>query len=251
MRRYRRTSSPTTMLEDLQWNSLQARRKSARLTMLYKIKHNIVYTEGLRGKLQPAPTRARRSHDRQLVRPVCKTLYRKASFLPRTISDWNLLPQVAVEASTIDTFVSMVSERMWQPKTLAGGLDPWPPISDRIINEMIVVASTGRGRGSWIWFWKRSKSKIIPSYLRNCSLAYVITWMANLHRCTLALLQHTVRQIQTWSAVASGATQSSPRHSRPDAPSEKRKSTVVCPVRKSAVMDGQAKHTTIAVSEAW
>ncbi|CAH1237859.1 Hypp5461 [Branchiostoma lanceolatum] len=52
MRRYRHTSSPTEMLKDLGWASLQVRRRTARLAMPYKIQHSIISTEGLKDKLQ-------------------------------------------------------------------------------------------------------------------------------------------------------------------------------------------------------
>ncbi|KAI8500850.1 hypothetical protein Bbelb_216680 [Branchiostoma belcheri] len=110
MRRYRQTSSPTEMLEDLNWPSLQARRKTARLAMLYRIQHNIVCTDGLRGKLQPAPVRERRVHGQQFVQPGGRTQYRMASFLPRRVKEWNALPQTTVEATSVDTFVSRASK---------------------------------------------------------------------------------------------------------------------------------------------
>ncbi|CAH1270927.1 Hypp4515 [Branchiostoma lanceolatum] len=97
------------MLEDLGWASLQSRRRTARLAMLYKIQHGIVSTEGLKSKLQLAPSRRRRAHAQQLVQPVGRTDYRKESFLPRTVRDWNTLSPTAVEADNVDTFVSRVS----------------------------------------------------------------------------------------------------------------------------------------------
>ena len=52
MQQYRRTSSASAMIEDLKWTSLQDRRKTARLAMLYII-HNIIATDGIKNKLQP------------------------------------------------------------------------------------------------------------------------------------------------------------------------------------------------------
>ena len=109
MRRYHNTSSPTTMLEELKWPSLQDRRRTARLSMLYKIRNDLVSTQGIKASLSPAPPRRRRGHDQQLTIPQCRTQYRQQAFLPRTIRDWNELPQDAVEAKTIDTFVSRAS----------------------------------------------------------------------------------------------------------------------------------------------
>ena len=41
--------------EDLKWTSLQGRRKTARLAMLYRIHNNIIATDGIKNKLQPPP----------------------------------------------------------------------------------------------------------------------------------------------------------------------------------------------------
>ena len=42
-------------IEDLKWTSLQGRRKTARLAMLYRIHNNIIATDGIKNKLQPPP----------------------------------------------------------------------------------------------------------------------------------------------------------------------------------------------------
>eukprot|EP00745_Piridium_sociabile_P031749 TRINITY_DN52766_c0_g1_i5.p1 TRINITY_DN52766_c0_g1~~TRINITY_DN52766_c0_g1_i5.p1 ORF type:complete len:113 (-),score=25.06 TRINITY_DN52766_c0_g1_i5:138-476(-) len=109
MRRYHNISSPTVMLEELKWPSLQDRRRTARLSMLYKIHNDLVITEGIKASLRPAPPRRRRGHDHQFAIPQCKTQYRQQAFLPRTIKDWNVQTQDVVEAKTIDTFVSRAS----------------------------------------------------------------------------------------------------------------------------------------------
>ena len=51
----------------------------------------------------------RRTHCQQLSLITTRTLYRGSSFLPRTIRDWNSLSTDAVEATTVDTFVSHAS----------------------------------------------------------------------------------------------------------------------------------------------
>ncbi|XP_076461755.1 uncharacterized protein LOC143294209 [Babylonia areolata] len=74
MRRYHNTSSPTAMLEELKWSILQDRRRTARLSMLYKIHNNLVSTEGIKASLRPAPPRRRRGHDQQFAIPQCRTV---------------------------------------------------------------------------------------------------------------------------------------------------------------------------------
>ena len=58
---HKKTSSVTTMLNDLKWPSLEKRRKATRLTNLYKIKNNKAKVQCK--ELEPAPARSRRAHD--------------------------------------------------------------------------------------------------------------------------------------------------------------------------------------------
>ena len=106
---YHRTTSVKTLLNTLEWTSLEDRRKTARLAMLFKIKHDLVACTDLKRQMIPASDRARRGHDQQYVPLTTTTKYRRQSFLPRTISDWNALPQDTTEATTLDTFLSRVS----------------------------------------------------------------------------------------------------------------------------------------------
>ena len=59
--RYRNTSSVTSMIEHLEWESLETRRVKHQLTMLFKIKHDIV--DILANEyLTPASNRTRSQH---------------------------------------------------------------------------------------------------------------------------------------------------------------------------------------------
>lgn len=53
--------------------------------------------------------RQRRGHSQHFNLVTCRTQYRSAAFLPRTVRDWNALPAAAVEACTVVTFVSRAS----------------------------------------------------------------------------------------------------------------------------------------------
>ena len=59
-------------------------------------------------KIRPAPIRDRRAHPQQLVKIQGKQKYRSESFLPKTIREWNTLPESTVAADTLDTFKSRV-----------------------------------------------------------------------------------------------------------------------------------------------
>ncbi len=110
LNRYRNTSSVGNMLETLGWPTLQKRRQTSRLTMLHKIHNGLVHCPGLRAKLVPLPPRQRRGHDNQFTLITCRTQYRGSSFMPRTVKEWNQLPQETVSASTVDTFVSRAAQ---------------------------------------------------------------------------------------------------------------------------------------------
>ena len=104
--RYHNTSSVTCMIDALQWPSLQHRRKINRLAMLKKfLDHDAIFNMK---KIRPAPIRPRRAHSQQLVKIRGKQEYRTESFLPKTIREWNALPETTIAADTLDTFKSRV-----------------------------------------------------------------------------------------------------------------------------------------------
>ena len=95
------------MLQTLEWSSLAQRRKNARLGMMYKITNNLVKVKCK--NLVKQPTRSRRTHSQTYNRIVCKTEARLQSFFPKTIREWNGLPEEAVSAGTVDTFMKKVA----------------------------------------------------------------------------------------------------------------------------------------------
>lgn len=97
-----RTSSVTEMIEKLKWPSLEQRRKAARLTTFYKITKGEVKVACK--ELKHAPSRSRRGHNQQYSREANRKDIRHHSFFPRTIRDWNNLPQHIVDAKTADAF---------------------------------------------------------------------------------------------------------------------------------------------------
>ena len=107
---YRNTSSVTTMMNDLGWETLQRRRKVNRLTMMYKIvnKHVAIPPKDH----IPSNTRNSRtvvcSHSAQLlVRSVDIENYR-SSFFPKTIIEWNNLGKELVDCQSVLSFKAAV-----------------------------------------------------------------------------------------------------------------------------------------------
>ena len=88
------TGSMTNIINSLKWKTLQQKRKENRLLLLYK---------GLRCKakipindLQGTTARGRNQREITFNVPYARTDIYKNSFIPRTIRDWNKLPQATI-----------------------------------------------------------------------------------------------------------------------------------------------------------
>ena len=108
--RYRRTSSVNDMLQDLAWPSLQERRKQIRLSTFYQYHHKLIHIDS---KYTPTPSTLRlsRRQNNSIAYniPPGTPNYRKHTFFPRTIPEWNHLPEEIVTAETLDLFKSRLS----------------------------------------------------------------------------------------------------------------------------------------------
>ena len=110
LNRHKKTDSVDAMLRELKWDTLQERRKQARLNMLYKINNGLAKVRSK--KLVKLPERAgRRGHGEMFQRIECKTNYRSESFLPKTIRDWNSLPETTVQAPSLGAFSARAAKR--------------------------------------------------------------------------------------------------------------------------------------------
>ena len=89
------------MVKDIGWESLQDRRYTARLSLLYKIQHGLVDIEGPR-YLKPNDSRTSGQRELFQERINCDVYYN--SFFPHTIKDWNDLSRDITEASTLEEF---------------------------------------------------------------------------------------------------------------------------------------------------
>ena len=101
------TSSVDTMLQHLQWPTLEERRKTSRLTLLYKISNNEVNINADH-KLLPPDRLSRNMNANSFQLPACKTTVRKESFYPRTIKDWNTLPTSVTAAVSLESFKGLL-----------------------------------------------------------------------------------------------------------------------------------------------
>ena len=97
---YRRTSSVSSMLQQLQWPTLQERRAQAKVTMMYRIVYQLVDVP----TTYLIPISSIRGHGLNYLVPYARTQIYQRSFFPDTIRLWNSLPQSVVSCPTIDSF---------------------------------------------------------------------------------------------------------------------------------------------------
>ena len=102
--RFHNTSSVTSMLDYLKWNSLDTHRNIAKVTAVH---NNRQY-----GRHQSRPlshhTRCSLTSGLQYQTFSASTDYFKFSFFPHTVVLWNTLPPDIVSASSLDQFKSQI-----------------------------------------------------------------------------------------------------------------------------------------------
>lgn len=103
LKRYHNTSSVSNMLQDLGWRSLEQRRADARLFVLYKIHRGHVPINASK-YLQPMTRRSRHSHNNSFIPISTSTSCHQLSFYPRTITQWNSLPQCIFDTDDLNSF---------------------------------------------------------------------------------------------------------------------------------------------------
>jgi len=101
--RYHNTSSVTSMLEHLQWETLESRRTKAKLTMVYKITNDLVDIP-VSKYLSPGSSRTRANHTIKFLPLSTSTSYYRHSFFPSIIATWNNLPASIAESPDLVSF---------------------------------------------------------------------------------------------------------------------------------------------------
>ena len=100
---YGRTSSVIDLLANLGWDTLQKRRDIARLSVMYRIVHELVDIP-VEPFLTPS-TSMTRGHDSRFHQIRTLNTTYQHSFFPGTIVFWNQLPQTAVsQTTTLEAF---------------------------------------------------------------------------------------------------------------------------------------------------
>ena len=101
--RYHNTSSVATMLNDLQWETLEARRANFRIAMMFRIIHGYVAVPP-DVYFHPSRGRTRQNHEHYILPQHAPTDYLKGTFFVATIPLWNALPSQIVSAPSLEAF---------------------------------------------------------------------------------------------------------------------------------------------------
>lgn len=104
---YKRTSSVSHMLNELEWFSLKNRRTANRLTILLKARMGLLPLP-VDDLLQPLSRPSRHSHANAYKTPTANKNCLKFSFLHQTVADWNNLPYHITTETDIAKFKNKV-----------------------------------------------------------------------------------------------------------------------------------------------
>ena len=108
---YGRQSSVHNMLNDLNWSPLELRRREARLTMFYKIINDLIAIPA-EDYVTQLSSRTCAGASGNNFRPITSNTNVSAnSFFPRTVKDWNNLPDSIKSAVTINQFKSELANQ--------------------------------------------------------------------------------------------------------------------------------------------
>ena len=106
---YNTRASVTQMMKKLNLDPLQDRRQTARLTLMFKVMHDLVNVPPDDLDLKPADGRTRASHSLKLHHLQPSTKEHRNSFATRTIPEWNRLPACVAEAGSLDIFKNQLA----------------------------------------------------------------------------------------------------------------------------------------------
>ena len=95
-------------LTELNWLSLELRRKYLCLLQLYKIIHGYSDVDYSAYVDLTGPTRTRSNHDLKIRPKAARTNYFKFSFFNRYVNDWNSLPNSVMSASSLSSFKTLL-----------------------------------------------------------------------------------------------------------------------------------------------
>ena len=110
---YKRCSSVTEMIKELEWPSLSERRTAGRLTMVYKILNGLVAIPP-EEFFNRSTSRTRKNHNLTLLTYQPRGNVDKFAFVQRSIPEWNKLPGSVVHANSLDHFQGLLLKHLSQ-----------------------------------------------------------------------------------------------------------------------------------------
>ena len=102
----------TLIKQQINMDTLSARRQSHRLSLLYKITNNHIDINKHEYLQHSNTHRTRNSHTQKYQTYHNNTDTYKFSYFPRTIVDWNKLPQHVIDSTSINTFLNRLDNHM-------------------------------------------------------------------------------------------------------------------------------------------
>lgn len=104
-------SSVTRMMQQLDWKPLANRRKITRLSIFQKAcqGHLAIPIENL---LHPVTRPTRKTHSKAFINISTKTDIYKYSFIPRTVTEWNLLPDSIIQTQDTKAFKEQLKHHL-------------------------------------------------------------------------------------------------------------------------------------------
>ena len=110
---YRRTSSVSSMMQDLGWKQLQTRRQQNKTVMMYRIVNNFVEIPA--NQYLTLTGVSTRGHQQRFLPYFCSVNAYHGSFFLSAIRLWNALPASTVSAQSIDDFKALICADIPKP----------------------------------------------------------------------------------------------------------------------------------------
>ena len=99
----------TDMIKDLGWATLETRRRQFRLTLVYKLTHGLIDIDSRKYLIHHPESRTKGSHQFKFRVPYASKDIFKISLFPRTIADWNCLPEAIFSSTSLEMFTYRLS----------------------------------------------------------------------------------------------------------------------------------------------
>ena len=107
--RYHNRSSVTDMFNYLGWRSLEMRCVDPRMSMMYKMSNGLVAVDTTSYLVHPAGIAAS-AHPHHFIVPRTFNQLHLNSFFPRSVRQWNALPDTVAQAPSLESFKQRVCQ---------------------------------------------------------------------------------------------------------------------------------------------